>query len=184
MSFILASASPRRRELLAAAGLAFDIDPVDVDESLLPGESPGAFVTRVALLKARAGSLRHPSRLVVGADTAVVVDEEVFGKPADAADAGRMLRRLSGRSHDVLTGVALVGGGREDTLVERTTVWFSALSDQDIEAYVASGEPMDKAGGYAIQGLASRFIPRISGSYANVVGLPVASLCELLVKTA
>jgi septum formation protein len=184
MSFILASASPRRRELLAAAGFSFDIDPVDVDESLVPGESPGTFVVRVALLKARTASQRHPSRLVVAADTAVVVDDEVFGKPADAADARRMLGRLSGRSHDVLTGVALVGGGREDTLVERTTVWFAALSNGDIEAYVATGEPMDKAGAYAIQGLASRFIPRISGSYTNVVGLPVASVWGLLTKAA
>jgi septum formation protein len=184
MSFILASASPRRRELLAAAGFSFDIDPVDVDESLIPGESPDTFVTRVALLKARTAGTRHPSRLVVAADTAVVVDDEVFGKPADTADAGRMLRRLSGRSHDVLTGVALVGNGREATLVERTTVWFAVLSDRDIESYVATGEPMDKAGAYAIQGLASRFIPRISGSYANVVGLPVASVWALLRKAA
>ena len=176
MRLILASASPRRRELLAAAGVVFDVDSVDVDESRRKGEAPAVYVERVARLKAEAGSDRHPDAVVVGADTAVVLDEEVFGKPADEADATDMLRRLSGRAHDVLTGVAMVGAGARRSFVERTTVLMRALSDEEIEQYVASGEPLDKAGAYAIQGGAAAFIVDVRGSYSNVVGLPMERL--------
>jgi nucleoside triphosphate pyrophosphatase len=175
MVIVLASASPRRRQLLADAGYEYEVAPVDVDERRRPGEAPARYVERVADLKARAGAAAHPGRVVLAADTAVVVDNEVLGKPIDTADAARMLRRLSGRAHDVLTGLVVVGQGTVG-LVESTRVWFMPLSADDIAWYVASGEPMGKAGAYAIQGLASRFIPRIEGSYSNVVGLPVAAL--------
>jgi septum formation protein len=177
---LLASASPRRRELLAAAGLPAEVEAVDVDERRLRGEPPAAYVERVARLKAETGLARHPDRLVLGADTAVVLGDEVFGKPAGEDDACRMLARLSGRAHEVFTGVALAAAGSTRSRVERTTVWFRVLSPAEIAWYAASGEPMGKAGGYAIQGLASRFIPRIDGSYSNVVGLPLAAVVEML----
>lgn len=183
MKLLLASASPRRRMLLAEAGYDCEVCPMDVDERQRPGERPAAYVERVATLKAEAAISRFPDRIVVAADTAVVVDGDIFGKPDDEADAARMLRRLSGRAHDVLTGLAVVGH-RRLTSVETTRVWFDRLSDDDIRWYVASGEPMDKAGAYAIQGLASRFIPRIDGSYSNVVGLPVAALARALAQAA
>jgi len=165
--------------LLTEAGYACDVCPMDVDERPRANEVPAAYVERVATLKAEAAIARFPDRIVVAADTAVVIDGEVFGKPSDAADAERMLRRLSGRAHDVLTGLAVIGH-RRITSVETTRVWFEPLTEDDIVWYVASGEPMDKAGAYAIQGLASRFIPRIEGSYSNVVGLPVAALARAL----
>jgi septum formation protein len=177
---VLASASPRRRELLAAAGFACDVHAVDADERRLAEEPPEAYVERLARLKASIGLAAHPDRVVVGADTAVVVDAEILGKPADASDAARMLRTLSGRPHVVMTGVAVADRGRTASAVERTTVWVAPLSETAIAWYVASGEPFDKAGGYAIQGLAARFIPRIDGSYGNVVGLPIATLVRLL----
>jgi septum formation protein len=180
MRLVLASASPRRRELLAAAGVACHVDPVDADETRIAGESAEAYAVRVALDKARAGARKHPGDAVLGADTIVVVDDLILGKPADPADAVRMLTQLSGRAHDVLTGVALVSRGVEQTHLERTRVWFSELSAQDIQNYVQAGEPLDKAGAYAIQGLASRMIPRIEGSYTNVVGLPVEAVWRLL----
>jgi septum formation protein len=177
---VLASASPRRAELLRAAGFSFDTVIVDVDERVRPGEAPGDYVRRLALEKsARAlGSSRDV--IVVGADTAVVVDGAILGKPADDEEARRMLRRLSGRDHQVLTGISLRTGSAELGGVDTTAVWFAPLSADEIEWYVASGEGRDKAGGYAIQGLASRFIPRIEGSYTNVVGLPVARVAALL----
>jgi septum formation protein len=180
MRVVLASASPRRRELLAAAGLVVHVDPVDVDEELQADEPPEDYVARVAAAKAAAGRRRHPDAVVIGADTTVVIDGEILGKPVDDDDARRMLTRLSGQRHDVLTGVAVMGGDRTATRVERTAVWFAALSASEVAWYVASGEPRDKAGGYAIQGLAGRFIPRIEGSYSNVVGLPVATVWEML----
>jgi septum formation protein len=180
MRLVLASASPRRAELLAAAGFDVQVDPVNVDERQRAGESPIMYADRVARLKAAAGALRHPHRLIVGADTIVVLDGEVMGKPTDAVEAGRMLRRLSGRSHDVLTGVAVASATSLVSHVEMTTVWFNEISEEDVRWYVATGEPMDKAGAYAIQGLASRFVPRIDGSYSNVVGLPVAVLVRIL----
>jgi septum formation protein len=172
---LLASASPRRLQLLTDAGYACEVRPVDVDERQLPGESAERYVERVARLKATTARDRFPGRIVVAADTAVVVDGDVFGKPADAADAARMLARLSGRGHEVLTGVAVYAASLV-TRVERTVVWFDVLEPGVIAAYVATGEPMDKAGAYAIQGVAARFIPRIEGSYSNVVGLPIATV--------
>jgi septum formation protein len=177
---LLASASPRRAELLTSAGFEFDIDPVNVDERRLEGEAPASYVERVARMKATAGAARHPGRVVLAADTAVVVDDDVLGKPVDEADARGMLRRLSGRSHEVLTGVAVARDEEVVARVERTTVLFRSLTDAEIEWYAASGEPMDKAGAYAIQGLAARFIPRIDGSYSNVVGLPLSLMAELM----
>ena len=180
MRLVLASASPRRRELLAAAGVECDVALANVDETRLAGEAPAAYVERLARQKADAVAARYPGRPVLGADTAVVVGDDVLGKPADGGGAVRMLRQLSGRAHEVVTGLALVWRDRVFSEVVRTTVWMADLSADDIAWYVASGEPMDKAGGYAIQGLASRFIPRIDGSYSNVVGLPVATFVQML----
>jgi septum formation protein len=177
---VLASASPRRRELLAAAGLEFDVDVADVDERPVTGDAPPTYVLRVARLKAEAVAARRPDRPVLGADTAVVVGQQMLAKPADALDAARMLEQLSGRVHEVLTGVALAFRGQTYAEIDKTTVWFSKLSPEEIEWYAGSGEPLDKAGGYGIQGLASRFIPRIEGSYTNVVGLPIATVVQLL----
>ena len=182
MRLVLASGSPRRKELLAAAGFSFDVTPVNVDETPQPDEDATSYVTRLARAKALAAASSDADRIVIGADTVVVVDGEVLGKPRGAEDATRMLRLLSGRAHEVLTGVAILARGRIVTAVERTTVWFGPLSDSDISWYVASGEPLDKAGAYAIQTLASRFVPRIDGSYTNVVGLPVTTVVELLTK--
>lgn len=176
---ILASASPRRAELLLAAGIPFTTRPVEVDEQPHDGESPRAYVLRVAADKARACPAPADS-VVLAADTAVVVDAQILGKPIDPADAARMLQLLSGRAHLVLTGVVLRRGGKEVAAVESTEVTFAPLTDQDIAWYVDTGESSDKAGAYAVQGLASRFIDRIDGSYTNVVGLPVATVCRLL----
>ncbi len=178
--FVLASASPRRAELLTAAGFAFDIAHADIDEALLPREPAGRYVLRLAEGKARAVAARFPDHAVLGADTTVVVDGHVLGKPADAADAVAMLRRLQGRAHEVLTGVALVTGGQAQVVLEATRVWFGPMTDAEIAVYVATGEPMDKAGAYGIQGWAARYVTRIEGSYSNVVGLPVARVHELL----
>lgn len=180
MSIVLASASPRRAELLRAAGVEFHVRPADVDETRLPDEPARDYVARVAGLKAAVAAARHPEDVVLAADTAVVVDDDVFGKPADATEAARMLRRLSGRPHSVLTGVSVVWGPRSASFVDDTTVWFAPITEVEIAWYVASGEPMDKAGAYAIQGLASRFVVRIEGAYTNVVGLPVARVCATL----
>jgi septum formation protein len=180
--FVLASASPRRRELLLAAGFTFDVDAVDVDESRQADEPAAGYVQRVARLKASAATARHPGRLVLAADTIVVVDGDVLGKPRDDEEARAMLGRLSGRAHEVLTAVVVARDDASHAHVERTTVWMAALTPGEIEAYVASGEPRDKAGAYAIQGLASRFIPRLEGSYPNVVGLPVAAAAALLAR--
>jgi len=176
---ILASASPRRAELLRAAGIEVEVRPADVDESVRSGEAPEPYASRVALAKARAISQHVPDRFVLGADTVVVVDDRILGKPTDSAEARQMLRLLSGRPHTVITAVALIRstglpGEILDARVERTTVEFATLSNEEIDWYAATSEPMDKAGGYAIQGLASRFVTRIEGSYSNVVGLPVS----------
>jgi septum formation protein len=173
---VLASASPRRADLLRAAGIAFDIIVADVDETPQPGERAFDYVRRLARDKAEAVRARAGNAPVLAADTAVVIDGEILGKPRDGDDATRMLRLLSGRVHEVLTGICLDRYG----LVETTTVEFAPMEEQEIAWYVASGEPMDKAGAYAIQGLASRFVRRIDGSYSNVVGLPVALVYELL----
>ena len=178
---VLASASPRRAELLRAAGIGFDVQPADVDETLAPGESANEYVSRLAEAKARLVYERDVRRVVLAADTAVVVDQHILGKPLGGGDATRMLRMLSGRTHQVLTAVSVFHPGQiVDTRVDATTVEFAPLSDMDINWYVSSGEPMDKAGAYAVQGLASRFVTRIEGSYSNVVGLPVALVYQML----
>ena len=175
---ILASASPRRAELLRAAGFVFDIMAVDIDERVRAGERPEDYVRRLAMEKSARGPYERD--VVLAADTAVVVDGEILGKPADAEESRRMLELLSGREHRVLTGLSLRRGTLELGGVESTSVWFSPLSRPDIDWYVDSGEGRDKAGGYAIQGLASRFIPRIDGSYSNVVGLPLHHVAKLI----
>src|SRR2546426_1760426 len=185
MRLILASASPRRAELLRAAGFAFDVAVTNVDESIRAGESPQTYVRRLAAEKSAAAPnvvarAALQEIVILGADTAVVVDDDILGKPRDDEDAAAMLRRLSGRRHDVMTGISLRSGAYEVGRVEITSVEFARLTEDDIEWYVRSGEGRDKAGAYAIQGLASRFIPRIEGSYSNVVGLPVACVAELL----
>ncbi len=170
---VLASRSPRRQEILTCAGIPFRVSAAEVDESVLAGESPEEHVTRLARAKAAAVP-SHPGEVVLGADTVVVLGNEILGKPENPAEAARMLRKLSGREHRVLTGVCLRREGESCVDVEVTRVRFATLSEQEIADYVASGEPLDKAGAYAIQGLASKFIEKIQGCYFNVVGLPVA----------
>ena len=178
---ILASASPRRSELLRNAAIPFTVDPAHVPEEPLPQEEPLAYAQRLARDKALAVFARHPNDVVLGADTVVVVDEHLLlEKPVNADDAARMLRLLSGRAHQVITGVCVVAEGFEQTEAEVTQVYFSPLSDEEIADYVRSSEPMDKAGGYGIQGIASRWIGRVEGCYFNVVGLPVERVYRLL----
>ena len=183
MRLVLASASPRRAELLKAAGILFDVMPADVDETLDVEESPDGYVRRIAQTKAEVIAARVTGRPVLAADTVVLVDNTILGKPADPADARRMLRLLSGRGHMVLTGVCLINpraaSGRVQTSTTRTKVEFAGLTDAEIDWYVASAEPMDKAGAYAVQGLGSRFVTAIEGSYSNVVGLPVALVYDI-----
>ena len=177
---ILASASPRRAELLSAAGIPFEVRPAHIDEGLLVGEDARTYASRVAVDKARVIAGEANGRPVLAADTVVVIDGLVLGKPVDFDDAKRMLRLLSGRSHEVITAVALMSTPRGqsdaaiDARIESTVVEFAPLDTAEIDWYVATGEPSDKAGAYAIQGLASRFVTRIEGSYSNVVGLPMA----------
>jgi septum formation protein len=177
---ILASASPRRHELLQAAGLTFEVVPADVDESGPPDESAEKHVRRLALAKAQAVGPLPAGTLVLGADTVVTVDELRLGKPRDPAEAAWMLKRLSGRTHLVLTGVALASEAGCSSEVATTRVSFSRLTAEAVSWYVASGEPSDKAGAYAIQGLASRFVVGIQGSYSNVVGLPIEVVVRML----
>jgi septum formation protein len=182
---ILASASPRRQELLRNARIEFTVEPTNVLETPEPGENPDTCAKRLARAKAIAIATRNPEAVVLGADTIVVVDSEMLAKPQDEQHAERMLRLLSGRSHQVITGVCLIGSTSrrrrfEDIRSEATTVTMQALSDDDIHFYATSGEPMDKAGGYAIQGIASRWISRIEGDYSNVVGLPVSLVYRML----
>jgi septum formation protein len=180
---VLASSSPRRAGLMHAAGFVFDTLAVAVDERVRPGESPDAYVRRLAMEKSSGAMALMTAAgdpvVVLGADTAVVIDGEILGKPRDDPDAEWMLRRLSGRRHEVMTGVSLRRGLVELGTVVTTAVDCRALTDADVTWYVASGEGRDKAGAYAIQGLASRFIPHIEGSYSNVVGLPIACVFEL-----
>jgi septum formation protein len=180
MSLILASASPRRAELLRNAAIPFTVDPAHITEQPAAHEQPVDYAQRLARDKARAVFARHPESAVLGADTVVVVDEHLLEKPNDKPDAARMLRLLSGRTHQVITGVCLVAPGFEQTEAEITQVVFGALLEREIAAYVASGEPMDKAGAYAIQGMASRWVERIEGCYFNVVGLPVPRAYRML----
>jgi septum formation protein len=178
---ILASASPRRRELLQLLGVEFEVRPSAVEERQLPGEPAEVFIARLAREKAEDVARRFAplpeNTVVLGCDTEVVLDGVPLGKPSNDGDAARMLRMLSGRAHEVLTGVCLIPGGE---YVESTRVWFREMSESEITEYVASGEPRDKAGAYAIQGRAARFVPRIEGCYYNVMGLPVAALYGLL----
>ena len=176
---VLASQSPRRSEILRQAGIPFVVRTAPVDETPRPGESPEAYVGRLAEDKAAAVEAA-PDETVLGADTIVVVGGTMLGKPADAGEAKRMLTALSGRRHEVMTGFCLKRGTEKVLDRAVTRVWFSPLSESEIETYVASGEPMDKAGAYAIQGLASKFITRIDGCYFNVVGLPVALVYKRL----
>jgi septum formation protein len=177
---ILASSSPRRAELLQAAGLPFVVRAAAIDETRQRDEPPEAYVRRLAVAKARAVEAA-PDELVLGADTVVVAEAACLGKPTDATEAAAMLRVLSGRSHAVLTGVSLVRAGDPIAVeVAATRVTFAPMSEADVAWYVATPEPYDKAGGYAVQGLASRFVTGIDGSYANVVGLPVELVCRLL----
>lgn len=178
---VLASRSPRRAELLTAAGIAYEIRVADIDEAHLPGEGPLEYSLRLARGKALAVEA-EPQELVLGADTIVLVDGEIMGKPKDDEDAARMLTALSGRQHQVITGVCLRRGETVVTESAVTDVWFQPLSQEEIGWYVASGEPLDKAGAYGIQGLASRFIDRIEGSWTNVVGLPVALVYRMLAR--
>jgi nucleoside triphosphate pyrophosphatase len=204
---VLASASPRRQELLRNAGISFVVQAADIAEDPLPGEAPRACAERLAREKARVVFLQRPNELVLGADTVVFVDGEMLAKPSDAGDAARMLRLLGGKTHQVITGVCLIGipgtenqelktgfqdvrspgqtgdsesTAFEDVRSELTLVTVAAISDEEIGAYIATGEPMDKAGAYGIQGMASRWIPRIEGDYFNVVGLPVALVWSML----
>ena len=178
---LLASASPRRAELLTTAGFTFAIRPADVDETYFDGESPRDYALRVARAKAaRVAAGRHPGDLVLAADTVVVADGRVLGKPRDPADAGEMLRVLSGRRHEVLTAVVLTCELETRDAVVSTTVWFHPLSAAEIDWYLSSGEPMGKAGAYGIQGRAARFIERIDGSWSNVVGLPISTVYRML----
>ena len=177
---VLASASPRRQELLLSAGILFEVQAAHIAEDPLPGEAEKDCAERLARDKVLAVARQRPRDFVLGADTVVVVDGQLLGKPTDAADAARMLRLLSGREHQVITGVCLVVNGQPSVASETTVVTVSELTDKDIADYVSSGEPMDKAGAYAIQGIASRWIPRIEGDYCNVVGLPVALVWRML----
>jgi septum formation protein len=183
---VLASRSPRRREILQQAGIPFIVRPIEIDETPLPGETARNYVTRIAREKAGAATagLMVAGDIVLTADTTVVMQDEILGKPSDAADARRMLRTLSGRRHEVLTGICLRSAGHVIEDCAETSVWFVPLSSAEIQEYVASGEPMDKAGGYAIQGLASKFIQRIEGCYFNVMGLPIAMVYRHLRERA
>ena len=176
---VLASSSPRRREILTALGLAFDVRAADVDESLRDGESPFDAAERLARAKAGAAAVGAPEALVVAADTLVVLESVALGKPKDRADVRRMLAALAGRAHDVVTGVACARGGRIVSGRETTRVVFAPMSPAEIEEYAATGEPDDKAGAYALQGIGGLFVERVEGSPSNVVGLPVRLLYRL-----
>jgi septum formation protein len=174
---ILASQSPRRRELLTLIGIPHEVRPADIDERLMPGESPRTHAERLAREKARA--VASPEAVVIGSDTIVVVDGDVLGKPRDAADGARMLRRLSGRTHTVITAIAVAWQGRVESDVEEVAVTFHPLTEEQIAAYLITGEPMDKAGAYGIQGFGATIVARVDGDYFAVMGLPL----QLLVRT-
>ncbi len=184
---ILASASPRRRELLAQAGLSFTVESANVSEDVQPGESAATYVQRLSVEKAQAVWAAHKSLdtpddplVVIGADTTVLCNHEILGKPVDQADARRMLGLLSGRTHQVLTGIAIVSRIAPLSDVEITQVYFDLITEKEMATYLASGEPLDKAGAYGIQGYAARWIPKIEGCYFNVMGLPIARTIALL----
>jgi septum formation protein len=181
---ILASASPRRRELLTQAGYIFDIEAAEIDETPRADESPGAYVQRLAEEKAATVLAKHRgfqgTLLVLGADTTVVCENEILAKPLDAEDAKRMLRKLSGRTHEVLTGIEVASNAGTRSAVESTEVVFSVIPEDELDLYCATREPLDKAGAYGIQGYAARWIPRIDGDYFNVMGLPIARVVRLI----
>lgn len=183
-SLILASKSPRRRYLLKKAGLDFMVIPSDLDESAVPETEPAAYVRTLAEAKARDIASRHPDSWVIGADTIVSINERILGKPASIEDARVMLRNLSGRTHQVFTGYCIlqpaIGFHYADTAV--TDVTFKRLTDREIDWYVSTGEPFDKAGAYAIQGMGTFLVRSINGSYTNVVGLPVCEVVEILIR--
>jgi septum formation protein len=179
-TLILASSSPRRRELLAQIGLRFQAVPSDIDEMQLPGEQPDAYVARLATEKARAVFAQHPGATVLGADTTVMLDHLVLNKPRDVEEARRMLRSLSGRAHRVHTGISVVSPGVQLAHVETTLVTFDRATDAELDAYLATGDSLDKAGAYGIQGYAARWISRIEGDFFNVMGLPLAATVRLL----
>src|SRR5262245_56191575 len=182
MRLVLASSSPRRRELLTSAGFDFDVEPADIDERVRPGESPEVYVERMAIEKGAAVRARFGGRTILAADTIVVVDGDILGKPHDGDTAVKMLTRLEGREHEVLTAVAVwwPEESEPDVTVELTRVWMRDITQAEIAAAVATGEPLDRAGAYAIQGLASRWVTRIDGAYGTVVGLPVEAVDRLL----
>ena len=181
MKFVLASGSPRRREILYLLGLEHEVRPPDVDERLRPGEEPGVQARRLAVEKA-SSTAADGDDLILAADTLVVLGEEILGKPVDEADAVRMLLKLQGRRHEVHTGLALRFGDRIESDFAVTRVWFRSLDAAECEEYVASGEPLDKAGAYGIQGLGAVLVQRIEGEYFNVMGLPVQLLLSLLAR--
>jgi septum formation protein len=180
---VLASGSPRRSEILTSVGWEFDKIVADIDESEHPSEAPDEYVVRLAREKAEAVAAANPDRIVLGADTTVVVDGNIIGKPVDMDDAERMIAMLAGRSHDVLTGVAVVRNGDTQSGLQRTTVKFGPMSPEEIKFLAAEGDPLDKAGGYAVQAQAALFIEEIAGDYWNVVGLPINLVYRLIIKS-
>lgn len=178
-TLILASSSPRRKALLEQLGIRCEVRPVDIDESVREGETPRGYVERLALEKARAART-DDGAVVLGADTAVVVDDDILGKPRDFAHAREMLKRLADREHEVLTAVAVVAGAHEEVVTTTSRVVFGPLTDETIEAYWATGEPADKAGAYAVQGIAGAFVRELHGSVTGVIGLPLYETVELL----
>ncbi|MFH1058296.1 MAG: Maf family protein [Pseudomonadota bacterium] len=179
---VLASASPRRQQMLSDLGLAYSLAPSQVEETIPPGEPAPAAAQRLARIKAAAAFVQWPDRVVLAADTVVVLGGEILGKPTDRDDARRMLRALSGREHQVLTGYCLTWPGREEVGLAESRVRFRTLMEAEVEAYLTSGEPMDKAGAYAVQGLAAAFVEEVAGSYTNVVGLPLARVVGLMLR--
>jgi septum formation protein len=179
---ILASASPRRRDLLDLIGIAHEVRPADIDESALPAEAPIPHAERLARAKAHALAEGHPDIVVIAADTIVVVDGDILGKPRDEAHAAQMLRRLAGREHTVYTAIAVARDSRTESAVEAVRVTFRALTDDEIAAYIATREPMDKAGAYGIQGYGATIVERVDGDYFSVMGLGLRRLVELLAR--
>ena len=179
---ILASQSPRRRELLALIGVEHEVMPADINEDVRAGEAAVAYTERLAREKAAVIASKHPEAYVIAADTTVVIDGDILGKPADGAEARAMLRRLSGRSHTVCTGIAVAQGSRTESAVEQVGVTFRALTDEEIADYVATGEPMDKAGAYGIQGWGATIVERVDGDYFSVMGLGLRRLVELFTR--
>ncbi len=182
LAVILASASPRRRELLTLIGIAHDVRPADIDESVFPNEAPAPHAERLARAKAHAVAAAHPHAVIIAADTIVVVDGDILGKPQDAAHAAVMLRRLAGREHTVYTAIAVARDERTESAVEDVRVTMRALSDAEIAEYIATGEPMDKAGAYGIQGYGATIVERVDGDYFSVMGLGLRRLVELLAR--